>query len=98
MVVARRRLLVSLTAAALIAGGCAGGVTSAPSEGRVAAQANAVCREYDELVTRAGHNARPADVAQLLAQAQQARARIRAILTPAATHPRVGALLEKASA
>jgi hypothetical protein len=60
---------------------------------------NAVCRDYYDLLARArGQPQRAEAEPVLLVQERHARARIRAILTPAASHPRVGTLVKDLAA
>jgi hypothetical protein len=78
----------AVCASALVAAtGCGGGVRASP-EAHVVALANATCREYN---ARSG-------TANNLSQARKEEARIRAILTPAASDPRVGTFLKDVAA
>jgi hypothetical protein len=88
-----RVLVASLWIALIAVTGCGGG-TAVPSEAHVVALANAVCRDYYERVSRASFG-RPGNFKRLVADE---RARFRALLTPAASHPRVGTLLKDLAA
>jgi hypothetical protein len=101
-----RLLAASVWVLAIAATGCGGGAKPTakptailPSGGYVVVLANAVCRDYYERVARAGHHPSAAEVKRLVAQARQAQARIRAIMTPAASrHPSVGTFVKDLAA
>jgi hypothetical protein len=101
-----RLLAASVWIAAIAATSCGGGAkptakptATLPSEAHVVALANAVCGDYYQQLTRPRHHLTPAEVKRLVAQARQAQARIRAIMTPAASrHPHVGTFVKDLAA